>query len=229
MLDTMPPSASVQPLETLLGALQVGGVLLLSPLLRGWYNRWGAEPAELQQPLPGDALAPQPMLGYTRAITIPAPPQRVWPWLAQIGQGRGGFYSYDGLENLARCDIHSASRILPELQNLQAGDLVRLGPSGYPCFRVALVEKERALVLISANPQTEQAVQYTPHMEKGYSIATWQFILQPAAGGATRLLVRQRLSHSPELAWVWRLTEPVNFVMERKMLLGIRRRVEQNR
>ena len=73
-------------LENLLGAVQVAGALVLSPVLRSWYNRWGATSAEVTQRLPGDELVPTPMLGYTRAITIQAPPERVWPWLAQMGQ-----------------------------------------------------------------------------------------------------------------------------------------------
>ena len=99
---------------------------------------------------------PEPRLGYTWAITIKAPAERVWPWLAQMGQGRGGLYSYDGLENLAGCDIHSVDQILPELQHPQMGELIRLGPQGYPCFAVAAIEPNRALVLISADPQTGQ-------------------------------------------------------------------------
>ena len=214
--------------ENLVGAMQVGGTLVLSPVLRSWYNHWGATSPEATQPLPGDELVPSPTLGYTRAITIQAPLERVWPWLAQMGQGRGGLYSYDGLENLAGCDIHSVDRLIPELQDPQVGELIRLGPVGYPCFAVASVDPARALVLISADPQTGQPVHYTTPAKKGYSIATWQFILHPREANATRLLVRQRLSYSPDLAWVWRLTEPVGFVMERKMMLGIRQRAERN-
>jgi hypothetical protein len=213
--------------DNLIGAFQVGGTLLASPLIRGWYNRWGATPAEAEQALPGDELVPIPLLGYTRAITIPAPAEQVWPWVVQLGQGRGGFYSYDGLENLARCDIHSADRILPEHQHPQIGDLVRLGPKGYPCFAMTAIDPGRALVLISADPQTEQAVVYQAGAEKAFSIATWQFVLQPLDENTTRLVVRQRLAYSPEMKWVWRLTEPVGFVMERKMLLGIRQRAEK--
>src|SRR5512139_3077066 len=135
--------------ENLSGAVQVGGALILSPLLRSWYNQWGASEAEVAQALPGDDLVPAPRLGYTRAIQIQAPVERVWPWLAQMGQGRGGLYSYDGLENLAGCKIHSVDRIIPELQDPQPGELIRLGPQGYPCFAVVSVDPGRALVLIS--------------------------------------------------------------------------------
>ena len=214
--------------ENILGAMQVGGTLLLSPILRGWYNRWGATPEEVTKPLPGDELVPEPRLGYTHAITIEAPPESIWPWLAQMGQGRGGLYSYDGLENLAGCNIHSVEHVLSEYQILQVGDLIRLGPQGYPCFAASSVDPGRTLVLISADPKTGQAVQLTAQIDKGYSIATWQFILQPLDENTTRLLVRQRLSYSSDLTWVWRLTEPVAFVMERKMMLGIRRRAEKN-
>jgi hypothetical protein len=92
---------------------------------------------------------------------------------------------------------------------------------------VAAVEKEHALILVSANPQTGQPVEYTSQILKGYSIATWQFILQEKHKNTTRLLVRQRLSYSPDLAWIWRLTEPVGFVMEHEMLLGIRQRAQR--
>jgi hypothetical protein len=214
-------------LENLLGAVQVGGTLILSPVIRAWYNHYGTAGEESSQPLPGDEFVPTPMLGYTRAITIQAPADRVWVWLVQIGQGRGGLYSYDGLENLAGCKIHSVDRIISELQYPQVGELIRLGPQGYPCFAVKSVDPAKVLVLISANPQTGQPVEHTTQITKGYSIATWQFILRSLDENTTRLLVRQRLSYSPELAWVWRLTEPVGFVMERKMMLGIKKRAER--
>ena len=195
---------------------------------RRWYLRWGATSLEVRRSMPGDGLVPRPRQTYTRAITILAAAADVWPWLAQMGQGRGGLYSYDGLENLAGCNIRSVDRIVPELQDPQPADVVRLGPQGYPCFAVASVEPGRALVLVSADPKTGIAVQHTAPPGKGYSIATWQFVLRPLDEQSTRLLVRQRLSYSPDMAWIWRLTEPVGFVMERRMLLGIRQRVNKN-
>jgi hypothetical protein len=213
-------------LDNLIGAMQVGGTLVLSPFLRGWYNTWGAMPVEVQRSLPGDELAPQPMLGYTRAITIRAGVEQVWAWLVQMGQGRGGLYSYDGLENLAGCKIHSVERILPEQQTLQEGDVIRLGPPGYPCFAVAEIEPPRVLVLLGADPKSGQALAFQGELGKGVAISTWQFILEKIDAHNTRLVVRQRLMYSSEMGWIWRLTEPVGFVMERKMLLGIRQRAE---
>jgi hypothetical protein len=83
--------------ENLAGAVQIAGALIFSPVLRMRYNHWGATTSEVNQPLPGDELVPSPNLGYTRAITIQAAADKVWPWLAQMGQGRGGLYSYDSL------------------------------------------------------------------------------------------------------------------------------------
>lgn len=214
-------------LENALGALQVAGCVLLSPFLRSWYNHWGASDKEFQETLPGDELVPNPMLDYTHAISIAAPPSAIWPWLVQIGQGRGGLYSYDGLENLAGCKIQSVDTILAEHQNPNPGDLVRLGPQGYPCFSIAAIEQGKALVLVSADPKTGEPTNDNPRTEKGYSIASWQFVLEPVEAQSTRLLVRQRLAYSPDMAWIWRLTEPISFVMERKMILGIKHRAEK--
>lgn len=212
--------------ESIAGAVQIVGTLVLSPVLRSRYNRWGATGAETGRSLPGDELVPQPMLDYTRAITIEARAADIWPWLVQIGQGRGGLYSYEGLENLVGCDIHNLDRIVPELQDLQVGDLIRMGPQGYPCFRVWALEPGRALVLLAADPKTEQAVDLVPQ-PKGYSVATWQFYLDEQDNGTTRLIVRQRLAHSRDLALMWRLVEPVDFVMGRKMMRTLKGLVER--
>lgn len=137
----MNSSFGSQVRDVVVGGAQVVGTLVGAPILRSRYNAWGATSAEVATPMPGDDLVPNPRLGYTRAISISAAPADVWAWLVQIGQGRGGLYSFDGLENLARCDIHSADRIDPELQSLAVGDLIRLGaPQGYPCFRVSNVD-----------------------------------------------------------------------------------------
>jgi hypothetical protein len=203
-------------------------VLLLSPLLRRRYNRWGATDAEVAGALPGDDLVGEPQLGYTRAVTVDASPAAVWPWLAQIGQGRGGLYSYDGLENLVGCRITSADVVLPEQQDVRPGDLIRLGPEGYPCFRVHEVAPPATLVLVGADPRPP----HEPGTGSGTAapVATWQWQLCPVDGGRrTRLLVRQRLTAPRSQRLLWRVVEPVGFVMERRMLHGLRRRAERER
>jgi len=114
--------------------------------LRPWHVRWGATEAEVRRALPGDELLPNPKLSATHAITIHAPVAEVWPWLAQIGQGRGGFYSYTWIENLLGCDIHNADRVHPEWQNLKAGDQILLHPK-IPPIPAVIVEPRRVIVL----------------------------------------------------------------------------------
>jgi len=212
-------------LDTMRGAAAIAVMLVGSPLLRGQYNRWGATERECGASMPGDELVPAARLVSTRAVTINAPPDAVWPWLVQIGRGRGGLYSYDALENLVGLDIHSADEILPEHQDLSPGDLVRLGKPGSPCFRVASVDPGLALVLISANPVTQEPV---PTPVTGGTGATWQWELLPVRNGtATRLVGRQRNNHPDRERLMWRLVEPIGFVMERRMLLGIKQRAER--
>ena len=100
--------------------------------VRPQLQRWGATEAEAAEPLPGDGLVPVPRFASTRAISIAAPPSAVWPWLAQIGEGRGGLYSYESLERLAGPGMQSADTIINELQDLAVGDVVRLAPVGGP-------------------------------------------------------------------------------------------------
>jgi len=210
--------------QVVVGGTQVAAALATAPVRRTRFNRWGATPAEVVAALPGDELVPKPMLGYTRAISIAAPVEAVWPWLAQIGQGRGGLYSFDGLENLFRCGIHSADAVLPEHQELNAGDLIRLGPEGYPCFRVVQVDPPTTLVLLGADPKPPHEV---GHDVGAGPVSTWQWALKPTDGGrSTRLVVRQRLAYPKTQRVMWHLVEPVGFVMEREMLRGLKRRAE---
>ncbi len=201
-------------LQAIVAALAVLGAVLSSPLLRRWYRRWGATSEEETRPLPGDELVPRPRLTTTRAITIHAPVQTVWSWLVQIGQGRGGFYSYESLEKLIGCKIDEADRIVPGLQRLQVGDLIELGPAGYPRFTVAAVDRMRSLVLQSRDEQ---------------AMTVWIFVLETLDSGDTRLIVRDRTDYVPTLRQflAWRLLiDPIHFVMERKMLLGLKQRAE---
>jgi hypothetical protein len=213
--------------EVLVGGAEIGAVTITAPVMRHSYNRWGATAAEVAAAIPGDGLVPHPKITSTRAITVGAPPDEVWAWLVQIGQGRGGFYSFDALENMypLRCDIHSADQIIPQLQDLHAGDLILLAPAEAPCFRVAAVEPPRALVLAGADPKS-RATLPVPATSEGMAHA-WQWVLRPAAGGRdTRLVVRQRYCYPRRQAALWHLVEAISFVMERRMLYGIKARAE---
>ena len=204
-------------------------------LVRPWHLRWGASEAEVAKFLPGDDLVPQPKLSATHAITIQAPISKVWPWLVQLGQGRGGFYSYDWLENLFGCDIHNADGLLPEYQNLKAGDGIRIHPR-MPAIPVVTVEPGRVIVLHSdtrAGPFGAESSAGTMKLKPGdYMATTWVFFLERVDADTTRLIERFRLDSNPKLVFTLAnrcLLEPASFIMERKMLLGIKQRVERGR
>jgi hypothetical protein len=183
---------------------------------RRWQLRWGATDQEVRAALPGDELISAPNLTATRAITIEATSAQVWPWIAQLGQGRGGLYSYDNLENMAGCDIHSTDRIVPEWQDIKVGDAVRLAPQ--LALNVAAVDRDRALVLRGGVPMGNASPPYD---------FTWAFVLEEKADSKTRLLVRDRyLYFHPWVALLVEPVEAVSFLMTQKMLRGIKRRAE---
>jgi hypothetical protein len=174
--------------------------------------------------MPGDEFVPNPKMSSTRAITIDAGPDRVWPWLAQIGVGRGGFYSYDTLENLVGCRIRSARRIVPELQRLRMGDLIRLVPGPGPSYRVGLLEPPRLLVLVGADIGSRQP---DGDGKAGGLAVSWQWLLQPLDDGRqTRLIARQHYDYPRRQRLLWRLVNPIDFAMERRMLKSIKARAE---
>lgn len=205
-----------RPTARELTATAAVGFVLSLPVLRTWARHLGATEAELDARLPGDDLGPAADLVATRAISIAAAPEEVWPWVAQIGQGRGGFYSYDRLENLFGQNIHSASRVEPQWQHLEPGDQVHLAAQAP--LQVAVVEPGHALVLRGA-----VGVGQTP---PPYDF-TWAFVVRRGRGGGTRLVIRERYSYRRPAAAL--LVEPVSmvsFVMTEKMLRGIRDRAE---
>jgi hypothetical protein len=186
------------------------------PLVRTWMLHFGATEAELDAELPGDEQIGSANLVATRAVTIDATPQEVWRWLVQIGQGRGGFYSYDWLENLAGCQIRSADRVEARWQQLEPTDEIALHPAVR--MRVCEVNPERSLVMISA---VEPGAAPAPYE------FSWAFVLRRGRGGTTRLLVRERYGYRS--GWSALVAEPtaaVSFVMTEKMLRGIRDRAE---
>ena len=183
------------------------------PLWRRWCLTWGATDDEANGPLPGDELLARPAIVTTRAVLVDAKPAAIWPWLVQMGAGRGGVYTYDWIENLFGLGIHSVDTILPEFQDLKVGDAQRLGDRG-AVLRVAVLEPEKSLVLRSDDGNW-----------------VWAFVLVPAATG-TRLISRNRIL-APGTPAMTRMLyeyvmEPGSLVMERKMLLGIKQRAERS-
>jgi len=190
---------------------------------------WGATCDEVVRSLPGDDLVANPLYVTTRAISVKAPAAAVWPWLVQLGQNRGGFYTYDVLENLMGLDIHSAAAIRPEWQDLHAGeDYVTLDPDEYMKMTIAVLEPERAFVIRSGAPG--EPPQAPGSFFKGEIEWSWAFVLDPVDERTTRLLIRCRAAWADTLAARLAkpvLLEPVHFVMEERMLRGIRDRAER--
>ena len=187
---------------------------------RPWYTTWGTTWGDRAAPVPGDPLGPSATYRLDHAVTISAPASAVWPWLMQMGQDRGGFYSYSWLERVVGDDIHNAERIVPEWQHREVGDLVRAAQPGYlsrllgdePGWRITALEDGHFMVL------------------EGWGA----FIVEPVGNRTTRLLVRTRGDATPTpMATVVSpisllVFEPAHFIMQRAMLLGIKERAEQS-
>ena len=188
------------PWPSILGLVAFAAYLLA---VRPWTRRWGATRDEVRMTLPGDEVVGSPGVEMTRAITIDAPVHAVWPWIAQIGQDRGGFYSYTWLENLAGCRMRNADRVHPEWQHRDVGDIVLLHPN-------AGIELSRF------------------DADRSYALQGWYFALERAPGNRTRLLARSRIPRGVA-SWAYAVfVELPHFIMERKMLRTIKRRVERD-
>jgi hypothetical protein len=198
------------------GFIAIGAAATYILLARPRQLRWRTIDSELDEPLPGDDLLPSPDLVATRAIAVGTSGEHVWPWIVQLGQGRGGFYSYDFLENLVGCDIHSSDRIVPEWQDTKIGDEVKLHPQ--VALVVAVLDPGRSIVLRGGVPMGALAAPYD---------FTWAFALRERPDGTTRLLVRERYAYLRP--WAPLIVEPtavLAFVMTERMLRGIRDRAE---
>ena len=169
--------------------------------------------------MPGDDLIPNPNWGYCHAVSVSAPPEMVWPWIAQIGQGRGGFYSFELLENTVGCRIANADMILTDHQDVAVGDEIYLHPTAPP-LRVALVEPGRSLVLRGEPVDGSN----------GENESLWAFHVLTDGPGRCRIVERGRTTHGTSfidrLSFSPLLVEPIGFVMGREMLLGIKERAE---
>ena len=180
--------------------------------IRRWMGRWGTTPSDLSRVMAGDGLIGDPTYSGTMAVIVNARPDDIWPWLVQMGYQRGGLYSYDWLDRLfGYLDRPSATRILPEFQQLAVGDEIPLGRG--PSWPVAVVEPHRALVLDMRN--------------LGGFDWVWQFGLYAVDEHRTQLVSRSCVR--TRSAWARLATyviEPAGFLMTRRMLLGIKQRAE---
>ena len=203
----------MRPVLTWGGRLLPAVPLVYLTVYRPWQLHWGATRTEVAGRMPGDEIVPRPHLSATRAVSIVAEAEDVWPWLVQMGAGdRAGWYSYDLVDNGGK---PSAREIRPELQRLEVGDRVRLVAGSPAAFRVESIDPGRSLVYA--------------HSHDGGSV-TVALTLRPDGPGRSRLVhrVRFRIPPSP-FAVGWAVLMDVgDFVMSRRMLLGIRDRAEQH-
>ncbi|MBD3165328.1 SRPBCC family protein [bacterium] len=199
--------------------------------LRPKMIRWHATDEEVNASRPGDEIVPDPAFRTTRAISIQAPPYRVWPWLVQLGQGRGGFYSYDWIENLFGYDIHSADEIIGEWQGLEVGDMIRMSPGIGPQTRVEAITPNHDLILkFLIVEKMEGGPDGGPLISEEWP-GTWSFHVRPQGASGSRLVVRTRYARHPSfvMGLFYRVViEPLHFIMEQKMLRGIKERAEKN-
>ncbi len=205
-----------------IGGASIMAAAFLTPFMRGERNHWGLVPELVDRAYPGDDIVASPRWSWTHGVEIDAPAEEVWPWVAQLGADRGGFYSYQWLENVAGCGVRNAESIHSDWA-IHTGDTLRLHPK-MPALEIAALERGRFFVAhtpMDANAQREG---------KPWADATWLFFLEPIGDRRSRLISRYRCATSDDIAtrlsFGAAVMEPVGFAMDRRMLLGVKGRVE---
>jgi hypothetical protein len=220
--DRLPRDGAGDVLEGFSGAA-IAGLAFLTPFLRRQRNRWGVVAKTAAREYPGDEIVPTPRWSWTHGVEIDALADAVWPWIAQLGADRGGFYSYQWLENLAGCDLRNAESIHPEW-TLHPGDALVLHPD-VPSLRVVDVEPPRYLLAEAAADPAARAV------GTSWIAVSWLFFVESLGERRCRLISRYRCACSDDvptrLSFGPVLVEPVGFAMDRRMLLGIKERAER--
>ena len=196
---------------------------LLTPFLRDARSHWGIDEATAARVYPGDDLVRAPRWGWTHGIEIEAPASAVWPWVAQIGADRGGFYSYQWLENVVGCGVRNAEALHPDWE-LREGGTLSLHPKAPP-LRIATVAPGRSFVAHApADPDARAR-------GERWAEASWAFVVEPMGESRCRLLSRYRCACSEDLAMRLQFgpafLEPIGFAMDRRMLNGVKERVER--
>ncbi len=201
----------------------------LTFFLKPLRERWGLSKEEATRPLPGDEVVPSPKSKFTHAIKINAPAKYVWPWVAQIGQGRGGFYTYEALENLIGLQIYNSDVVLPEFQNPSIDDTIAFAPGD----RTPLVicEHGRAMAIENSLDMDNNQMFYPkgPY-PKNYLHLTWLWFIEELDENHSRFISRNRVDYAPNFKnklMFGPFSEPIVFAMDRKMCLGIKKRAEK--
>jgi len=205
----------------------------LTPMLRDERAHWGVTEEEAEAPHPGDVLVPEPRWKWTHGVYIDARPEEIWPWVVQMGRDRGGFYSYQFLERLAGYHHESADHVHDEWQELKVGEALRWH-EWLPEVRVALVDPNRHFVMHTrADLDLHRELEPFEALPGRFVNATWGFFLRPQPGGDTQLVSRFRCDYSDDAGarreYGERRLEPVSYVMDRRLLEEVKRRVERSK
>jgi hypothetical protein len=206
-----------------IGGAAIMAATFLTPFLRDERSHWGLFEEDARRPRAGDDLVPAPRWQWTHAVEIERPCEEVWPWIAQIGADRAGFYSYQWLENIAGCELRNAETIHPEWA-AKEGDALSLHPK-MPPLRIVSAIPGRGLVAYAPPDEAARAA------GKPWASVTWAFLLEPLGPARCRVVSRYRCATSDHLGIRLSLgetfVEPVGFAMDRRMLLGIKERAER--
>lgn len=213
---TLPRDDARDVIEGIGGAARMA-FALMTPFSREKRERWGLDAEAAKRPLPGDDIVPEPRWSWTHGIEIEASAAKVWPWIAQIGATRGGFYSYQWLENIAGCEVRTAEVVHPEWE-AEVGDALAIHPK-QPPLEIVAAERGRWFVARGGpDPKTHVHV-------------SWLFFIEPLGERRCRLISRYRASYGDDLALRLAfgplLVEPIGFEMDRRMLLGVKERAER--
>ncbi|MCW5515866.1 hypothetical protein [Muriicola sp. Z0-33] len=228
MSTSRPAFTFMQILEGIEGVF----VILLCYLtffLKDLRSRWGMSKLEAAQSFPVDEIVPNPKSAFTHGVIIQAPASDVWPWIAQIGQGKGGFYSYEALENISGLNIYNSDRVLSEFQHPKVDDMVAFGP-------------EQAYPIVYCEPGRGMAIEnwldldindtFDPKQSSPSNILhlTWLWYIEEIDEKSSRFISRNRVTYtsSAKTNFIFKvLLEPIVFAMDRKMCLGIKKRAER--
>ncbi|MEX0288506.1 MAG: hypothetical protein AB3N14_05300 [Flavobacteriaceae bacterium] len=216
----------------ILGGFEGVGIIILCFLtifLRKARSRWGLSKLDVNRTFPADQLVTSPNHGFTHGIIIEAPAENVWPWIAQIGQGKGGFYSYEALENIMGLNIYNADRILPQYQNPKVGQLVSFGPdAAYP---LVYCEPGRGMAIenkLDLNSKKKANIKDSDPSNTVH--LTWLWYIEEIDEYTSRFISRNRVALDGTSKYnfiMGILLEPIIFAMDRKMCLGIKKRAER--
>ncbi len=203
--------------ESVEGVAISPAILLTWPLAKRVLNNWGATKAEQMRSWKGDDLVKNPEEVHTRAVSVEATPQRVWPWLVQFGFGKAGFYSYELLERLVGIPVTNLESIQQSMQSLRVGDEVLLHPKA-PGIPVAYLEEERHICFGRL-----------PNQEPDDPPRSWSLYLQPAPNQSCRLVSRNCIGRPSTFhkRLATRAGEPIDLIMEQRMLRTLKRLAEQ--